>query len=90
MYTMDHNMNDDENENENDGNVNMHDDDVCDGTDHNGDISHNMFYICMLNMMYMYKMTSPYNIYVNVNGNVNANGMTTNSNYHTNTLFFFD
>lgn len=84
MSTMDHNMNDDGNEND----MNVNDDDVCDGTDHNGDISHNMFYICMLNMMYMYKTTSPYNIYVN--GNVNANGMTMNSNYHTSTLFFFD
>lgn len=83
MSTMDHNMNDDGNENANDMHVN--DDDVCDGTDHNGDISHNMFYICMLNMMYMYKTTSPYSIYVN--GNVNANDMTMNSNYHTNTLF---
>lgn len=86
MKTMDHNMNDDGNEN--DENVNVNVDDVCDGTDHNGDISHNMFYICMLNMKHMYKTTNPNNIYVN--GNENTNGMMKNSSYHTSTLFFLD
>ena len=57
---MDHNKNDDENKNENDENTNVVD--VCDDTDHNDDIFHNMFYICMLNMKNKSMTTNPYNI----------------------------